>query len=267
MINKDITVGIPFYSKTSVDEFVLAVDSILKQSHSPSVIHFIQDGPIGKELKSVVDNYLLKHSSIVYIKLDKVNLAVALNKSIKKTKTKYYARMDSDDISMPDRLMLQSKFLDENSNISIVGSWATEFYQDVSNSDNFIKKVPFIYSEIVSFYHYRNPLIHPTVMFRVSVFDKLGYYNEAFSTDQDLELWGRAIKNDIGISNIQESLLYHNIKGIHKRRTRLRAICNQILARRLLPANSIKLKLLKFAAICFRFMPEIIIKFGYKKLR
>ena len=99
-------------------------------------------------------------------------------------------------------------------------------------------------------------------MFRKDVFSIIGYYNEELNSDQDLELWGRAIRYDIGISNIQEPLLYHNIKGIHKRRTKLRAIYNQCLARRLLPANSIKLKLLKFAAICFRFMPEIIIKFG-----
>ena len=45
-----------------------------------------------------------------------------------------------------------------------------------------------------------NPLIHSTVMFRTIVFNELGYYNSNFYTDQDLELWGRALKNKIHIS-------------------------------------------------------------------
>ena len=104
-------------------------------------------------------------------------------------------------------------------------------------------------------------------MFRKSVFDIVGYYNERFSTDQDLDLWGRCIKYKIGISNIQTPLLYHNIKGIHSKRTKFSAIYNQILARCSLSADTLELKLLKFAAICFRFMPKSIIKYGYKKLR
>ena len=100
------------------------------------------------------------------------------------------------------------------------------------------------YSKIIEFYHYRNPLIHPTVMFRRSIFNVIGYYNESFSTDQDLELWGRCIKSNIGISNIEKPLLYYNTDGIYNRRTKLSSIYNQILARTLLPANSLKLKML-----------------------
>ena len=267
MENNDITVGIPFYSKTSPAEFVLAVDSILNQSLQPSKIHFIQDGPIDSKLKKIIDSYLSKHSHIINIQLEKANLARSLNKSIKKSNTKYYARMDSDDISMLDRLKIQYELLEKNHHISIVGSWAIEFEDDINNLNNFIKKVPNEYKEIIRFYHYRNPLIHPTVMFKKSVFDIVGYYNERFSTDQDLDLWGRCIKYKIGISNIQRPLLYHNIKGIYLRRTKFRSIYNQILARYSLSADTFELKLLKFAAICFRFMPKSIIKYGYKKLR
>ena len=267
MKNNNITVGIPFYSKTIIDEFILAIDSILEQSLKPYEIHLIQDGNISVELKKVVERYLNNNNCIKHIKLNKSNLSTVLNHSIKLTKTKYYARMDSDDISMPNRLRNQYNFLEKNPSIYILGSWAIEFLKDINDRSNFIKKVPDDYSDIIKFYHYRNPLIHPTVIFRKDLFDIVGYYNEELSSDQDLELWGRSINFKLGISNIQEPLLYHNVNGVHDRRTRLSSIRNQIFSRYLVSTSSFKLNILKILAICFRFMPRFIIEYGYRKLR
>ena len=255
MKKNSITVGIPFYEKTIPEELILSIDSILDQTLMADEIHLIQDGMVNMELDEIVTNYLNKNNQIKHIKLDKSNLSTALNHSIKLTKTKYYARMDSDDISMPHRLKTQYNFLENNNSIDILGSWAIEFDENIDDLNNFVKKMPRKYKVIIRFYHYRNPLIHPTVMFRLNVFNVIGYYNEDLSTDQDLELWGRSINFKVGIENIQEPLLYHNIKGIHHRRTKIKSIRNQILARRLVPADSLKLRVLKILAICFRFMP------------
>ena len=267
MEKNSVTVGIPFYYNTIPKEFVLALDSILNQTIQPYEIHLIQDGSVDAKLQNIVSDYLKKYNFIRHIKLPKSNLATVLNQSIKLSKTKYYARMDSDDVSISRRIKLQYDFLENNPSIDILGSWAIEFKDDINGLNNFIKKVPNDYSNIINFYHYRNPLIHPTIMFRKDVFSIIGYYNEELNSDQDLELWGRAIQSEIGISNIQEPLLYHNIKGIHNRRTRLSAIKNQIIARRIIRAKTLKLKILKFLAICFRFMPIFFIKYGYKKFR
>jgi len=267
MYKKHLTVGIPFYAKTDPKEFMLAVDSVLNQTIKPHEIHLIQDGIVNSELNQIVIEYLSKNSFIKHVKLEKSNLATALNHSIKLTKTKYYARMDSDDISIADRFEIQYNFLENNKNIYVIGSWAIEFNKNINDPNNFIKKVPDNHSDIIDFYHYRNPLIHPTVIFRMDLFDIVGYYNETLSSDQDLELWGRVIKSGIRMSNIQKPLLYYNTKGIHSRRTRLSSIKNQIFARSIVKADSFKLKILKFLAICFRFMPKTIIKYSYKKLR
>tara|TARA_X000001036_G_scaffold118814_1_gene112313 strand:+ start:2251 stop:3054 length:804 start_codon:yes stop_codon:yes gene_type:complete len=267
MNKNNITVGIPFYKKTIAEEFRLSLESILNQTIQLYEIHLIQDGDVNSNLEDIINYYLNKYKFIKHIQLPKNNLSTALNHSIKLSKTKYYARMDSDDISFPDRIKLQYDFLEKNNSIDIVGSWAIEFDSNINNPNNFIKKVPGDYPAIISFYHYRNPLIHPTVIFRVDVFKTIGYYNENLNSDQDLELWGRAIQSEIKIGNIQKPLLYHNIKGIHDRRTKFSAIKNQIIARRIVKAETFKLKILKFLAICFRFMPIFFIKYGYKKLR
>ena len=267
MIKNNITVGIPFYEGTIPYELILAINSILNQTLKPYEIHLIQDGNINSNLSSVIQEYLLKHKNIRLIKLEKGNVAKSLNQSIKSTSTKYYARMDADDISMIDRFKYQYDFLENNNNIDIVGAWAIEFDEDYKKSSNFIKKMPKDYSDIINFYHYKNPLIHPTVMFRMSFFKKVGYYNENNNYCEDLELWGRSIKSRIGIANIQKPLLYHNIKGMFSRRTTMDAIYDQIKARCILSADTVKFKILKFLSICFRFMPKILIKYGYKKLR
>ena len=111
MYKSDLTVGIPFYDRTVPEEFILAVDSIINQTIKPYEIHLIQDGVVNSKLNQIVIGYLKKNSFIKHIKLEKSNLATALNHSIKLTKSKYYARMDSDDISMPNRLEIQYDFL------------------------------------------------------------------------------------------------------------------------------------------------------------
>ena len=73
MEENNITVGIPFYSKTLPDEFTLSIESILKQSLKPSIIHFIQDGPISPALEVIVKDYLSNYDSIIHIKLKKSN--------------------------------------------------------------------------------------------------------------------------------------------------------------------------------------------------
>ena len=87
------------------------------------------------------------------------------------------------------------------------------------------------------------------------------------SLGQNFLIDNNIISKIIKIGNIQKPLLYHNIKGIHSRRTKFSAIKNQIIARRIVKAETFKLKILKFLAICFRFMPIFFIKYGYKKLR
>ena len=266
--NSLVTVGIPFYSKSKPDYLKESIDSILNQSIKPYKIHLIQDGPISIELKEIIDNYKKKDSDLFeIIILNKKGLPYALNHSIRQTDTKYYARMDSDDIAFNDRLEKQIKYLETNEDVDILGSWSIEF-ENVSHKENgFINRRPDSKKEIHDYFHYMNPLIHPSVLFRVSVFKKIGFYNEQFYTDQDLELWGRALKNKIKISNIQEPLLYFRTEGRQKRRSRFSAVKRQIIARYSFNTLSIKLNILKIASILFRLLPEKVRLLGYKHIR
>ena len=263
-----VTLGIPFYNKTNPQYFIKSIESIIEQTLQPSKIHLIQDGPISNELKEIAGNYKKQYPNLFkIIILNKKGLPHALNKSISEASTKYYARMDSDDIAFKTRLEEQVLYLENNADIDILGSWAKEFDKDIDEKKNFINERPSSQSRIEEYFHYMNPLVHPTVIFRVSVFDKIGFYNEKFYTDQDLELWGRALKNRVNISNIQKPLLYFRIEGRQKRRSKLSAIKRQIIARYSYNTLSIKLNTLKIAAILFRLLPERIRIWGYDNIR
>ena len=266
--NNLITVGIPFYSKTNPRYFVESVDSILKQTFQPLKIHLIQDGPISDDLTRIIKKYKNNYRSLFeIIVLDKKGLPYALNQSIYQTTTKYYARMDSDDIAFKTRLEEQVSYLEKNIDIDILGSWAKEFDQSINEEKYFINRKPIEKSRIVEYFHYMNPLIHPTVVFRMSVFDKIGFYNEKFYNAQDLELWARALKYRVGISNIQKPLLYFRIEGRQKKRSSYSAIKRQIIARYSYNTISIKLNILKIVAIIFRLLPEKFRLWGYKHIR
>ena len=265
--SKLVTVGIPFYSNTDIPNFLTAVTSIINQSVKPKVIHLIQDGPVGKEMANCIKQMRVSEPYITLIKLNKVGTAGALNSSIKRCSTKYYARMDAEDISFNNRLEKQIKYLEENSEIDIIGSWAIEFEDERDKEKGFLKKLPVEYHELKEFFHYRNPLIHPTIVFRKSVFKHIGYYNEKYLSDQDLELWGRVFRNKVNITNLPEPLLYFRTNNMIRRRSSIPAIVRQVKARYSYNTWSVKLNILKIFMLLSRLTPYIIQKFLYKYLR
>tara|TARA_Y100001968_G_scaffold42494_1_gene32572 strand:+ start:9977 stop:10792 length:816 start_codon:yes stop_codon:yes gene_type:complete len=264
----NITVGIPFYNKVDINHLSLCIESILNQSIKPKIIHLIQDGEISSLIREKIDYYINKYPDLfLLLELPKKGLPFALNQSIKITKTKYYARMDADDIAIKNRFEIQIKYLEENPNIDILGSWAYEFENDSDKDNLYINKTPNDIKKINEYFHYRNPLIHPSVIFRITFFKKIGLYNEKMLTDQDLELWGRALYNKINISNIQKPLLFLRTKNRLIRRSRLSAIKRQIIIRYSYNTCSFKLNLLKLAAIFSRILPLRLMELVYKNFR
>lgn len=245
-----------------------AIDSILTQTLPPSVFYLVQDGPVGTVLTALIDLYLADHAHMQLLTLPRnYGLPMALNLSIMMTTTPYYARMDADDIAHPERLAEQVAFLDAHPEVAILGTWVREFHHDPHAEAGQIKRLPTDAAGVEAFFHYRNPLAHPSVMFRHSVFKQLGVYNPSFRTDQDLELWGRALKQGIGITNLPDVLLYHRSLGVATRRAEWQRIQRQARARFSYHTRSPRLNLLKIAALAFRLAPPAIQHWGYRHLR
>ncbi|NJL09814.1 MAG: glycosyltransferase [Calothrix sp. SM1_7_51] len=263
--DSNITVGIPFYAGTKIDYLSSAVDSILSQTISAQEIHLIQDGLVSKELKELALFYEQKHNSVKHLVIQhNKGLPYALNFSIMSSSTNYYARMDDDDVSHPNRLKKQLEFLETHPEIDILGTWAWEF-ENKPEEKHFLRKMPTEFNLIRDYIHFRNPLNHPSVMFRRSVFNKIGLYDSKFGVYCDLGMWAKAIKNNVGITNLPEPLLYYRTAGVVKRRTL--GVIQQAKARFEYNTISPKLNLLKALSLAFRLMPYSVQIWGYKNLR
>ena len=268
MMNRQtqVTVGIPFYKNSNVAHLRAAINSVLSQKLPPQEIHLIQDGPVTKALEDLVQEYTAKYSYIKHlINVENMGLAQAINISILNSTTQYYARMDSDDIAHADRFSKQVNFLENNFNIDILGTWAFVFEDELPSNNCSIRIMPVGAKEIHDLFHYQNPLIHPSVMFRRNVFAKIGLYDINFPSECDLELWARALKLGIEISNLSEPLLYYRNTGVIARRSA--ALGQQIKARYRYNTLSPKLNLLKVMSLVFRILPHNLQVWGYKQFK
>ena len=130
-----------------------------------------------------------------------------MNEGLKNARGKYIARIDAGDIAYPNRLDRQVKFLEENEDIYILGTYgywinkgeeiigACKFPTDPSN----VKKKLFGFFSVA---------VHPSLMIRTELFEKVGIYDIACSTSMEYELYMRTIKNGFAIANIPEFLMY-----------------------------------------------------------
>ena len=89
----------------------------------PNKIILVQDGPIGIDLTEVLDRWIAKLGDIITLIVNEVNIGLtkSLNKGITAIDTDYIARMDSDDVSRPDRFAVQSEFLDTHKDVAVIG--------------------------------------------------------------------------------------------------------------------------------------------------
>ncbi len=263
-----VTVAIPFYARCDADWLRAAIDSIVQQSRPPATFVLVQDGPVPPPLSTLAQEYARQYNYVQVLCMPRnCGLPAALNLSILRTSTPYYARMDADDIAHPERLARQVAFLDAHPEIDILGTWVREFHHNPHTEEGQIKRLPTDAAGVEAFFHYRNPLAHPSVMFRRSVFARIGLYNPQFRTDQDLELWSRALKHGVGITNLPEVLLYHRSLGVETRRAEWQRIVRQARARYSYHTRSPRLNLLKLAALAFRLTPPPVQRWGYRHLR
>ena len=224
------SVLIPIYYKENPEYFNTALESIVNQTLMPNEIVIVKDGPLTKELNSVMEKYISKYPQLFnIISLEKnVGLGEALRIGVEKCSFDIIARMDSDDISRVDRFKTQIDFLENNPEIDIVGSWISEFE---GNKNNIIshRELPIKHEEIYKFGQFRCPMNHMTVMFKKQAVLKAGNY-KTFKNIEDYYLWGRMLINGAKFANIPECLV--NVRAgnaMFKRRANLTYFFNSEL--------------------------------------
>jgi len=195
------------YNKESVYFLKESIDSLIKQTLKPDEIVIVKDGPLTKELNDLLDDYNKRFSSIKIINLiENVGLGLALNEGLKHCSNELVARMDSDDICLPDRCKKQVEAFNKNEALMILGMQIAEFYDTPKDIVSY-RWVPTDYKEICKFARRRSPFNHPTVMYKKSKILQLGGYKDV-KRKEDLELFLNALNNNFYAENLEEIGLY-----------------------------------------------------------
>jgi glycosyltransferase involved in cell wall biosynthesis len=124
----------------------------------------------------------------------KAGLVNALNTGIKASKSEFIARLDSDDIIVPDRIKKQMEFLNEHPEYGLVGGQMEFIDQDGSVIQKISNHYPCSDSDIRSELKKRCCIAHPTVLFRKVIVESVGLYSEKFIAAEDYDLWLKLVQ-------------------------------------------------------------------------
>lgn len=205
---KGYSVLMSVYHKEKPEYLKQAIASIQAQTLPTDDFVLVCDGPLNDALDAVIAKKQQEMGKTLnVVRLAKNGgLGNALNEGIKHCKNELVARMDSDDIAYQDRCEKQIAVFYKHSEVSICFGIVEEFTSTPDVVD--AKRVPpEAHEEIVEFAKKRNPFNHPCVMYKRSVVEAVGSYQD-FYLLEDYYLWLRMLMAGYQGYNIQEPLLH-----------------------------------------------------------
>lgn len=124
----NFSVLISVYYKEKPEYLKDAINSIFNQTLRPNEVILVEDGKLTDELHNTIKKLQEKYNEIKTVCLkENKGLGPALNEGLKHCSYNIVARMDSDDICMPDRFKIQTDFLEKHPEIDIISGWIDEF--------------------------------------------------------------------------------------------------------------------------------------------
>ncbi|WP_298528035.1 glycosyltransferase [uncultured Christiangramia sp.] len=182
MTSPRVSVILPVYNR---EHFIVqAVESVINQSFKDWELIIVDDKSDDETILRI-EPFLSDKIKLLKNKNNE-GVSACLNKAIKLSKGAFIARMDSDDISVVDRLEQQVEFLSNNEKIFICGA----NMKGLNTGRNFYYSSS--HDQILTNLLFGSPIASPTVMFRKEIFNEL-LFNENFRLSEDYEFWSRAL--------------------------------------------------------------------------
>lgn len=177
-----------------------AIDSILAQTFTNFELIVIDDGSTDDTL-AILRKFEAKDARVRVVSRENRELATTLNEIIDLARGKWIARMDSDDIALPNRFAAQLRWL-EQTGADMCGSWVQLFGADFEHPLKHAISDAAIRMELL----FGTPFAHPTVMMKTALIRDLRY-DKAWEKCEDYDLWERAASAGWKMANVPEILL------------------------------------------------------------
>lgn len=198
------------YKNDSPEFLSLALKSIYEdQTRKPDEIVVVFDGPLTSELYNVLNCFKEGKEEIVKYYPQELNqgLGAALRIGSEQCTGDYIFRMDSDDISDPQRFEKQINFIENNRDIDVLGTDIAEFQFSEKETNKRVRVCPAKHHDIVRMGKRRNPMNHVSVCIKKSALINSGGYRTLLLLE-DYYLWLNMIISGCKLANINESLVY-----------------------------------------------------------
>jgi cellulose synthase/poly-beta-1,6-N-acetylglucosamine synthase-like glycosyltransferase len=186
MSNPQISVVLPIHN--GMPYLPDTIQSVLEQSFRDFELIALDDGSTDETW-----SYLQAQDDprLRAIRLEKVGLVGALNRALDEAKAPLIARIDADDIALPNRLAAQHQFMAERPKVALLGCQALCI--DERGSPSGTRRFPLSSGAIRFQMFFGCPFLHPGTMFRRGAAMDIGGYRKEYFPGEDYDLWSRLI--------------------------------------------------------------------------
>ena len=220
----DFSVLLPVYAGDQPESFFRAVSSATREQElSPKQLVVVCDGPVDESISDFLhrasrgeETDVLGHIDVRVVRLKhNMGLANALNIGLAHCSHEIVARVDADDISLPQRFAIQIPLIEGG--LGLLGSAIQEFSDDEAEA-GLVRSMPTSEEEIRRVISYRSPFAHPSVVYRKSAVEAVGGY-EHLQLMEDYLLFARMVVAGVPCGNTPEVLVRYRVgSGAYKRR-------------------------------------------------
>ena len=194
------------YAKDRPEWVRQALDSVLANTVKPTEVVTVIDGPIPPELQAVLTDFSAKYPQVKLFPLEKNGgLGPALAYGLQQCSHELVARMDADDISLPDRFEKQLAYFAAHPETAVLGGQIQEIDGD-SLQPVAIRTAPQTDREIKTYLRMRCPFNHMTVMYKKAAVLAAGNY-QPFHLMEDYYLWARMAAKGYQMGNLPDIVL------------------------------------------------------------
>ena len=223
----DYSVLMSVYAGERAEYLERAARSMLKQTVPPREFVLVCDGPLSLELEKIIAKLTREWpQTMTILRLpEQKGLGIALREGVLACRCGIVARMDSDDIALPQRMELQLAALEENLELAALGGQIEEFFEENTWGN---RGVPLSPEKVRNRAAFRNPMNHMTVTFRREAVLAAGNYMD-FDRFEDYHLWARMLGQGMKLANLPQVLVRARVNdGTYARRGGWRYFCQSV---------------------------------------
>ena len=247
------------YHGTKAEELSECLNSLREQTLCPNEIVIVCDGPVQSDVKYVLERESGACKCVKIVELEEnVGLGLALNAGLKECSYELVARMDTDDVCVPNRFEKQIDYFEQHTDVDVVGGAMSEF-TDSPDNPIAVRVVPQNHADIVKYMRKRCPFNHITVMFRKSAVEKVGGYMH-WLYNEDYYLWLRMYMGGARFSNIADVLAEARVgEDMYRRRGGLIYFKNEKLLQKFMLKNKIIGRFTYLSNVIKRFILQVLL--------